>query len=512
MKSPLVYWINEICCLLYRGEYRRFIRVRDVRVAQEKLLLDMLTGNGETVYGIRHQFKNIKTAEDYKQFVPITVYEDYLPYIDEIKKGKKGILTAQDIRVLEMTSGSTSGSKYIPYTQELKDQFLRGIKPWIYDLYTNSRGVKWGKSYWSITPATAEAGKTEGGIPIGFEDDSAYLGAIEKHLFDLVFAVPGDYAKISDMETFYHKTAVRLLQCRQLSLISVWNPTYFLILLDYVEKHREALAAELPAKWSARYDGYIRKRQYLKIWPNLKVISCWSDGSAKPYADQLAALFPGIILQPKGVIATECFISFPIWGEEGSALSIHSHFFEFRSVRDGQIYLADELTPDEDYEVIVTTGGGFYRYAIGDILRVIRYRNGIPMIRFMGRAGHVSDLFGEKLNELFLKSIIEAMPSQPRFYMFAPDGDRYILYIDEDYELPDMDLAMRVNFHYDYCRKLGQLKNRAIFRLTGDSEFEYIEACRSKGQRLGDIKMGALSKQSGWDKIFNGYFEEEDGL
>ena len=49
-----------------------------------------------------------------------------------------------------------------------------------------------------------------------------------------------------------------------------------------------------------------------------------------------------------------------------------------------------------------------------------------------------------------------------------------------------------------------------MFTLTGQPEKEYIQACQNKNQKLGNIKMTALSKESGWENIFNGYFQESE--
>lgn len=57
---------------------------------------------------------------------------------------------------MEPTSGSTSSSKLIPYTEGLKREFQAGIKPWIYSLYNNFPEIKKGKSYWSVTPMATE--------------------------------------------------------------------------------------------------------------------------------------------------------------------------------------------------------------------------------------------------------------------------------------------------------------------------------------------------------------------
>ena len=96
--------------------------------------------------------------------------------------------------------------------------------------------------------------------------------------------------------------------------------------------------------------------------------------------------------------------------------------------------------------------------------------------------------------------------------MFAPSKNHYILFIKTDgkINIKDLESKLRKNFHYDYCRKLRQLKEIKIFILTGNPEREYIETCQNKNQKLGNIKMTALSKESGWENIFNGYFQESE--
>ena len=90
--------------------------------------------------------------------------------------------------------------------------------------------------------------------------------------------------------------------------------------------------------------------------------------------------------------------------------------------------------------------------------------------------------------------------------MFAPRVDRYVLYIKSDIMPKNIDEKLRENFHYDYCRKLGQLKELKIFKLTGNPKQEYINGCVEQGQRIGDIKSTALSLKDGWDEIFKGEY------
>ena len=46
-----------------------------------------------------------------------------------------------------------------------------------------------------------------------------------------------------------------------------------------------------------------------------------------------------------------------------------------------------------------------------------------------------------------------------------------------------------------------------IFKLTENCEKEYINYCQKKGQKLGNIKLKILSKESEWDKVFTGFYK-----
>ncbi|MDE6626013.1 MAG: GH3 auxin-responsive promoter family protein [Lachnospiraceae bacterium] len=504
-------WLNGICRLLYWGQYRRFVAPCSVEAVQTDYLLKLLRRNRDTVYGRKYGFRDIKTYEDFVQRVPLTCYEDYEPYIDAAAKGEKHVLTSEKIMLFELTSGSSGGKKKIPYTRSLKREFQRGIKPWLCDLYTNIKGVDSGKSYWSITPVTTKRSYTEAGIPVGFEEDAEYFGFIEQGIMRKIFAVDGSVKFSQDMADFYRKTVRQLLQCSELTLISVWNPTFLTILCDFIGENALEFAELFPEDKREPFLQAAQAGRFDRIFPELKIISCWADGSAADYIAEVEKRFPGVYIQPKGLLATECFISFPMTGEQGSRLSIYSHFFEFRRLSDGRIVTAGDLSTGE-YEVIVTTGGGFYRYCIGDIIEVLEvYSDRPPRIRFLHRKGISSDLFGEKLTEEFVRSVCVKLGIAESFCLLAPEGRHYCLYTTALGVTGDMlDKALSEGYHYDYCRKLGQLDKASVIRVGGNPQKEYITRLSKEGMRTGDIKPAYLSRKSGWQHYFE-IVEERKG-
>lgn len=524
------YAANALWVASCLPEWRRFQRSAEcVEETQVALLTRYLSLNKAAEYGEHHHFRVITSPSQYQNQVPLTTYDDYVKHIARIGEGQRSVLTAEPVRMFELSSGSTAASKLVPYTDSLKAEFQRGIAPWIYDLYTNNPGLKYGPAYWSITPLTDGKRFTPAGITIGFDSDSAYLGSLGKWLVDVVMAVPNTVKNIANIDSFRYVTLLYLLRQPDLRLISVWNPTFLSLLLAPLPEWWESLLLDIEYGTVSREDVNLRftprpelaralrafsPTDYESLWPHLCLISCWREGASRPYARQIEEMFPHASLQGKGLLATEAFVSVPMTGmpEGGSVLSINSHFFEFINEADEPL-LAHQIEKGKTYSIVITTGGGFYRYQLHDIVEVVGRWKQIPCIRFVGKADHISDWFGEKLEERFVANTLEqvfaAHNISPGFAMLAPedsaDGFHYVLYIEgnesDDNLTKDLDHALRANFHYDYCRTLGQLEAAQIVNVTRGTE-RYLHACQARGQKLGNIKPSILQKTTGWKEWF----------
>lgn len=524
-------------------EWRRFQHaVQRVEEEQAHLLQTYLRANRNTSYGRRHDFAALRSPADYQRRVPLTTYDDYSADVEAIGQGQVGVLTAEPVRMFELSSGSSAASKLIPYTAGLKAEFQRGLAAWIFDLYTHVPALKGGPAYWSITPLTPGPRVTSAGLSIGFEEDSAYLGPLGQPLVETLMAVPNVVKHIDDVAAFRYATLLFLLRRPELRLISVWNPTFLSLLLEPLPRWWEQLLDDLasgslhppaplaPAASSAlqRYLRPAPRRaaalrrlsptDYSTIWPRLGLLSCWADGPSAAYARRLTdSYFPRTPLQGKGLLATEAFVSFPLWGVEDSVLSVHSHFFEF--LPEGETarepYLAHQLERGQTYAVVVTTGGGLYRYQLHDLVEVTGHVGQAPRLRFVGKQAHVSDWFGEKLNERFVAQTLEQLFAlyqlAPAFALLAPDdapeGFRYTLYLELPSVPPptlaaDLDHALCENFHYDYCRKLGQLSTAQVYLTAPNAADAYLRACQARGQKLGNVKPMLLQKTTGWGVYF----------
>jgi len=517
------------------GEAVRFRRAT-ARVAeqQSRLLEQLLVANRDTEFGRRHGFRSAATARDYQQRVPIRSYDEYEGEVGRIADGAPRVLSRDRVAIFEPTGGSASATKLIPYTRSLRREFQRGIKPWIADLFTHHPDLMRGQAYWSVSPVRVAPTRTPAGIPIGFDDDSAYLGSWRRLLVQRVMAAPPSLRSAADIETFQYQTLLALVRSDSLRLISIWNPSFLTLILERLLQHGDRLLRDLNGEpdrarsLRAALQASTPSERHAVLWPRLRLISCWADANAAGAAAALASAFPQARIQPKGLLATEGFVSFPLCGEQASALAIRSHFFEFAPIgSSGDVdeespLLAHELDDGQRYTVIISTGGGLYRYRLNDVIEVIGHVAQCPLIRFVGKHEYVSDWFGEKLHEAHVAAVLRdacarVTPAfRPTFAMLACDRElsppAYVLYVDGDADDTTLTVAgaaaeegLRRNFHYDYARFLGQLGPVEIFRAE-EAARSYMSAAMGAGQRAGDIKPLALDRRDGWSRRFRGGF------
>ena len=511
---------NSLWLASCASELVRFRRgLHRVGEEQQEALRRILSENADTEFGQAHGFRSIRTAAEYQQRVPLGDFDRHQPWIDRAVAGASHVLTRDPVRLFEPTSGSSGATKLIPYTASLQREFQRGIRAWVADLFQHSPGLLAGPAYWSVSPVCGAAKKTAGGIPIGFDDDTSYLAGWQRRLVKAVMAVPDRVRLASDLEAFRYATLLFLVRARDLRLISVWNPTFLSLLLDGLPEWGDRLCHDLAdprrgREVSAALRASSRAEMQAQLWPKLGLISCWTDANAAGPAAQLGALFPHCRMQGKGLIATEALVSFPLTNYDGSALAIRSHFLEFLPLDSDRPLLAHQLDRGARYAVVVTTGGGLYRYQLGDQVEVTGRAGDCPLIRFVGRQASVSDWFGEKLNDAHVACVLREVFSEigiaPSFAMLACDSEtpaRYVLYVDCDASNDLLDRAaasienrLRTNFHYDYARRLGQLDSvRAL--LVRDGADVYLRAAVRNGMKAGDVKVPALSQRGGWSEI-----------
>jgi hypothetical protein len=515
---------------------------------QGSLLARYLRENRDTVFGRAFHFSRIlesagvernpdsdrwaaALAAEYQKRVPVTSYDDIEPLVQRIRSGDAAVLTRAPVRRLVPSSGSSAAAKLVPWTREVQREFGRAVDVWVADLFLGQPSLVDGPAYWSISPALPVDGS--GAVPVGFDDDSAYLGGVRQLLARGILAVPDAVGRVDDFDAFRYLTLLFLVRARDLRLVSVWHPTFFTRLLDALPQWLDRITRDIsegtlspPGRIGADLRQAVerslapdhRRSRELRglrtadpgdIWPYLGLVSCWADGPSRPYADQLARRLRRARLQPKGLMATEGVVTIPFQNQY--PLAIRSHFFEFLDRHD-RPRLAHELETGEEYTIVLTTGGGLYRYRLGDRVEVAGWMGRTPSLRFIGKDDRISDRFGEKISDGFVARVIETVLDGrvARFAMLAPegppDGVAYTLFLESEWSPPStltaaLERELRRNPHYAWCVDIGQLRPARTVIVGPNADRAYVDACVAKGQRLGDVKPVSLHRDSGWEAV-----------
>lgn len=105
---------------------------------------------------------------------------------------------------------------------------------WAYDVLNNAPiKLNSGVIYMSLSPRINDHG--------GLDNDSEYVSPLIRPIMKKFLAVDPSMQRVSTGAEFYHQVARQLLSRKDLEIISVWSPTYFLNLLDYIENHKKEL-------------------------------------------------------------------------------------------------------------------------------------------------------------------------------------------------------------------------------------------------------------------------------
>ena len=552
--------LNALWMWQSRPESRAFHHAAShVRNQQEELLLATLDENAGCEYGRKFDFAGIGSLADFQDRVPICDYDSLRPHFDAIAVGKQGVLTTEPVLMFEPTGGSSGGSRLIPYTATLRRQFQRAISVWMHDVLSRYPGVRGGTAYWSVSPAAQRPARTGGGIRIGFDSDTEYLTGWQRWAMTRLLAVPAAVSQLRNIENFQYATLASLLATKHLAMISVWSPTFLTSLFSRLPAWCEQIISDLESgRWnwpqpddtesghafpSLRNVRRSRQLQRLlqgegaspqflaKCWPRLSLLSAWGDAAAATFVPAMRDWLPDVPFQPKGLLATEGVVSFPLTDYAGSALAIRSHVFEFIPVEVGddctrRPLWAWELESGAHYRVLLTTGGGLYRYDLGDVIEVVGFIQQCPLVRFVGRGDVGSDLVGEKLHEEHVRKAVlhgcHATGIEPSFAMVIPvtepsPGYRAVLVCERwrdiatESRTAETALARAVerglcdNSQYQYAVGLGQLRPLEVWLLDATPEqvwSEYEEECRRRGQKSGDIKPATIARGTDWEDRF----------
>ncbi|XP_026440504.1 indole-3-acetic acid-amido synthetase GH3.6-like [Papaver somniferum] len=174
-----------------------------------------------------------------------------------------------------------------------------------------------------------------------------------------------------------------------------------------------------------RYESW--KGIISRLWPNAKYIDAIITGSMSQHIPSVDFYSNSLPLVSARYICSECFLGInlnPLCKPNEVAYTFlpNMAYFEFLPILDAnhQKNSNQQEQPDaqklaelsnvklgHEYEVFVTTYTGLYRYGIGDVLRVVGFKNTAPQFQFICRKKVLLSIDCEKTSELELDNAVQ---------------------------------------------------------------------------------------------------------
>ena len=204
--------------------------------SQEEFVMRMMRENGKTAYGRQHGFDAIRSLDDFRQRIPLTTYDDYLPYIERIADGEKNVLTAY----LTEHLSTLSGYKRLPqsrwgvqagYDYSLCSGFyIAGQHGFLADGMT----LNLVDNSLERLPSGLRVGNLLGRLLVKREFDN-----------DQVYVIPVDFDNSPERSDTLYLQALFALRQQYISIAICERYDNMLELLRYIEKHWPWLTEEI---------------------------------------------------------------------------------------------------------------------------------------------------------------------------------------------------------------------------------------------------------------------------
>ena len=499
--------------LIHRAQrlYDDFIdKTKQCPEVQERMLLEQIKRNSVSQFGRDFGFSEIKSYDDYRRRVPIGQYDDFEPYIAQVREGKTEALFGPDTKILmfAMTSGTTKTPKTIPVTEQSVTNYREGWLIWGIKAFSDHYDMlKWGMRPILQMASDWRESYTPSGVPCGAI--TGLTSSMQSPLVRITYCLPAEAARIKAIEAKYY-VALRMSAYRELGCLIAANPSTILSIVRLGDREKETLIRDIAQgtidpKWeiskeildSFRWRWRIKHRAAAKrmeqaiertgrllpkdYWPNLCLLANWTGGTMGSYLNAYPEYFGDVPVRDVGLIASEGRMTIPIADTTSAGvLDIRHNIFEFIPADqidkpNPEMLLPHELKEGHDYFILLTTPGGLYRYNIHDMVRCKGFEGRAPLVEFLNKGAHFSSMTGEKLSEYQVVSAVNSAQKtlgiQLRSYLLLPvwgEVPRYVLLVEAS------DLAG------DNPARLAEVLGREVDERLGDVNDEFTNRLETK--------------------------------
>ena len=370
---------------------------------QNRLLFSLINQAKNTKFGKDHNFSEISNYSNWKKNIPIRDYEELKIYVQQIIEGEKDVLWPGKPLYFCKTSGTTSGTKYIPISKESMPHHITAARDAILNYIAETKNTSIVNGKMIFLQGSPELSKT-GDILTG-----RLSGIVAHHT--------PSYLKKNQLPSY------------ETNCIEDWENKVDTILEETLNENMSLISGIPP--WVQMYFEKLQEKtgKLIKdIFPKFDLF-IYGGVNYEPYRQTFEKLIgkkvDGIELYP----ASEGFIAYQdSQTEKGMLLCVnHGIFYEFIPSEEffnknpTRISLAD-VEIGVNYVIILNTDAGLWGYNIGDTVKFVSidpYR-----IVVSGRIKHFTSAFGEHVIaeevEKSLQETITKIPAQVNEFHVAP--------------------------------------------------------------------------------------------
>lgn len=376
---------------------------------QDEWFWRIIESSLDTEFGVKYNFRDIKSYEDFKDSVPLQDFNSLKPYIDRMIAGEQHILWNSEVKWFAKSSGTTADkSKFIPVSIEsLEDCHYRGGKDLLSIYYNN------------YPEANLFGGKH---LVVGGSSTPRSIGE------DSYF---GDLSAII-VKNLPFWAEQRRTPSREIALMDDWEEKVVEIAKNTIQED-VSLVTGVPSWTLIIFNKVLEitgKKNIHEVWPNLE---CFMHGGVKfqPYRAAFEKLLPGRMNYIESYNASEGYFGIQDQIDSSDLLLMLDYgiFFEFipMSAFDGlnstKVLSIIDIEIGVNYALVISTNGGLWRYIIGDTIQFTQ----INPIRFVitGRTTQFINAFGEELivgnTDIAIAEASRMCDAQIRDYSAAPN-------------------------------------------------------------------------------------------
>lgn len=350
---------------------------------QRQVFDRLLTKLRRTAFGRSHGLDAVRDPAEFARAVPLHDYTDLAPWWQRARGGERDVIWPGRTKFWAISSGTTSGEKYLPVSAETIANNRRGGFDSLVPHLADGGGALFGGKLLFLGGSTAL--RAEGDVFVG--DNT---GIMARHVPRCLRGLHAPDAAVRAMSSWEEKVARAAAQTADVDLRMLAGvPSWIVLFGEQVLEH---------ARRRGREHATLRE-----LWPNLQLF-VHGGVTFAPYAERCRALFGEDLRYTDTYSASEGgMLGVQDLADDPGMLPLldRSAYFEFVPADElgaaaPRRLGAHEVEVDVDYAVALTTDSGIVSYLVGDL---VRFTSTAPLrLVFAGRLAHTLNAFGEHVS------------------------------------------------------------------------------------------------------------------